>query len=48
MDEVADTCRGLGLPQGMSRGAAELFTRWDDHRDQPAERDQLLDDLTDA
>jgi 3-hydroxyisobutyrate dehydrogenase-like beta-hydroxyacid dehydrogenase len=46
MDEVADTCRELGLPDGMGRGAAELFTRWDAHRDQPAELDQLLDDLT--
>jgi hypothetical protein len=32
----------------MGRGAAELFTRWDARRDQPAELDQLLDDLTDA
>ena len=48
MEEVADTCRALGLPDGMGRGAAELFTRWDAHRDQPAELDQLLDDLTDA
>lgn len=46
MEEVADTCRELGLPDGMGRGAAELFTRWDAHRDQPAELDRLLDDLT--
>ena len=45
MDEVADTCRELGLPEGMGRGAAELFTRWDAHRDQTRpELDQLLDD----
>jgi hypothetical protein len=30
----------------MGRGAAELFTRWDAHRDRPAELDQLLDDLS--
>jgi 3-hydroxyisobutyrate dehydrogenase-like beta-hydroxyacid dehydrogenase len=46
MNEVADTCRALGLPEGMGRGAAELFTRWDAHRDAPAELDRLLDDLT--
>lgn len=45
MDEVADTCEALGLPDGMGRGAAELFGRWDAHRDRPAELDQLLDDL---
>ena len=45
MDEVADTCRELGLPEGMGRGAAELFTHWDAHRDKPATLDQLLDDL---
>jgi 3-hydroxyisobutyrate dehydrogenase-like beta-hydroxyacid dehydrogenase len=45
MDEVADTCRELGLPEGMGRGAAELFTHWDAHRDEPATLDQLLDDL---
>jgi 3-hydroxyisobutyrate dehydrogenase-like beta-hydroxyacid dehydrogenase len=46
MEEVSATCRALGLPDGMGRGAAELFERWDAHRDQPAELDQLLDDLT--
>ena len=40
---VRSACR-----TGMGRGAAELFSRWDAHRDRPAERDQLLDDLTDA
>ena len=48
MEEVAETCRALGLPDGMGRGAAELFSRWDAHRDRPAARDRLLDDLTDA
>jgi 3-hydroxyisobutyrate dehydrogenase-like beta-hydroxyacid dehydrogenase len=45
MDEVADTCEALGLPDGMGRGAAELLRRWDAHRDRPAELDRLLDDL---
>lgn len=48
MEEVAETCRALGLPDGMGRGAAELFGRWDAHRDRPAPLDRLLDDLTDA
>jgi 3-hydroxyisobutyrate dehydrogenase-like beta-hydroxyacid dehydrogenase len=46
MEEVANTCEALGLPDGMGRGAAELFTRWGAHRDQPAELERLLDDLT--
>jgi len=46
MDEVAATSEALGLPGGMGRGAADLFRRWDAHRDQPAELEELLDDLT--
>jgi 3-hydroxyisobutyrate dehydrogenase-like beta-hydroxyacid dehydrogenase len=46
MDEVAATCEALGLPDGMGRGAAELFRRWDAHRDQTVSLDRLLDDLT--
>jgi 3-hydroxyisobutyrate dehydrogenase-like beta-hydroxyacid dehydrogenase len=45
MEEVADTCDALGLPGGMGRGAAELFRRWDAHRDEPGELDTLLDEL---
>jgi len=45
MEEVADTCRELGLPEGMARGAADLFSRWEALRDRPAELDRLLDDL---
>jgi len=45
MEEVADTSEALGLPGGMGRGAADLFRRWDAHRDQPAELEALLDDL---
>ena len=46
MEEVAATCAALGLPDGIPRGAADLYSRWDAHRDQPAELDGLLDDLT--
>jgi 3-hydroxyisobutyrate dehydrogenase-like beta-hydroxyacid dehydrogenase len=46
MEEVADTSEALGLSGGMGRGAADLFRRWDAHRDQSAELDELLDDLT--
>ena len=45
MEEVAATCAALGLPDGMPRGAAELYSRWDAHRDRPAELERLLDDL---
>jgi hypothetical protein len=30
----------------MGRAAAELFRRWEAHRDEPAELERLLDDLT--
>lgn len=46
MEEVAETCASLGLPDEMAHGAAQLFARWADHRDRPAELDRLLDDLT--
>jgi len=46
MEEVAATCAALGLPDGIPRGAVDLYSRWDAHRDQPAELDGLLDDLT--
>jgi 3-hydroxyisobutyrate dehydrogenase-like beta-hydroxyacid dehydrogenase len=46
MEEVAATCAELGLPDGITRGAADLYSRWDAHRDQPAELERLLDDLT--
>ena len=45
MEEVADTSEALGLPDGMGRGAAELFRRWESHRDSPADLDSLLRDL---
>jgi hypothetical protein len=46
MEEVADTAASLGLPDGMGRAAAELFRRWEAHRDQSVELEQLLKDLT--
>jgi 3-hydroxyisobutyrate dehydrogenase-like beta-hydroxyacid dehydrogenase len=46
MDEVAATAETLGLPGGMGRGAADLFRRWEAHRDQPAGLDELLRDLS--
>jgi 3-hydroxyisobutyrate dehydrogenase-like beta-hydroxyacid dehydrogenase len=46
MEEVAKACAALGLPDGIPRGAADLFSRWDAHRDQPAELERLLEDLT--
>jgi 3-hydroxyisobutyrate dehydrogenase-like beta-hydroxyacid dehydrogenase len=45
MDEVADTCAALGLPDGMGRGAAELYGRWSGNRDTEVPLEQLLDDL---
>jgi 3-hydroxyisobutyrate dehydrogenase-like beta-hydroxyacid dehydrogenase len=45
MAEVADTCGELGLPEAMGRGAAELYGRWDGHRDTQVALDRLLDDL---
>jgi 3-hydroxyisobutyrate dehydrogenase-like beta-hydroxyacid dehydrogenase len=45
MEEVAATCAALGLPDGLPRAAADLYSRWDAHRDRPTELDRLLDDL---
>jgi 3-hydroxyisobutyrate dehydrogenase-like beta-hydroxyacid dehydrogenase len=45
LEEVAETCAQLGLPEEMASGAAALFARWAAHRDRPAELDRLLDDL---
>jgi hypothetical protein len=30
----------------MGRGAADLFRRWEAHRDEPADLDELLRDLS--
>jgi 3-hydroxyisobutyrate dehydrogenase-like beta-hydroxyacid dehydrogenase len=45
MDEVAETCASLGLPAETAHGAAELYRRWERHRDRTAETDKLLGDL---
>ena len=45
MGEVADTCGALGLPKAIGTGAAELYARWDSHRDTEVALDRLLDDL---
>jgi 3-hydroxyisobutyrate dehydrogenase-like beta-hydroxyacid dehydrogenase len=46
MEEVAETAEALGLPGGMGRGAADLFRRWEAHRDQRADLEALLRDLS--
>lgn len=47
MHEIADTCADLGLPDGVARGAADLFGRWSEHRhDASVPLDRLLDDLS--
>jgi len=46
MEEVAATAEALGLPDGMGRGAAELFRRWEAHRDRAADLEELLRDLS--
>jgi 3-hydroxyisobutyrate dehydrogenase-like beta-hydroxyacid dehydrogenase len=45
MQEVSATCAELGLPAEIGSGAAELYARWDEHRDTEVPFDQLLDDL---
>lgn len=46
MEEIADTCAELGLPDGIPRGAADLYRRWERHRDSPVELEELLEDLS--
>ena len=45
MEEVAETCAELGLPEDTARGAAALYRRWSRHRDTEVGLDRLLDDL---
>ena len=46
MEEIGDACAEIGLPDSIARGAAELFERWDAHRDDGAvPLDVLLADL---
>ncbi len=48
MEEIADTCIELGLPDEIPRGAAELYRRWEEHRDSQVALERLLDDLSRA
>lgn len=48
MEEVAHTCAELGMPDGIARGAAELYARWERHRDAAVELPRLLDDLRES
>lgn len=45
MEEVADSAAALGLPDGMGRGAAELYARWNANRDTEVPLERLLDEL---
>jgi 3-hydroxyisobutyrate dehydrogenase-like beta-hydroxyacid dehydrogenase len=45
MEEIASTCAALGLPEGIARGAADLYRRWEGHRGGEAELAALLDEL---
>jgi 3-hydroxyisobutyrate dehydrogenase-like beta-hydroxyacid dehydrogenase len=45
MEEVADTAAALGLPDGMGRGAAELYARWNANRDTEVPLELLLGEL---
>jgi 3-hydroxyisobutyrate dehydrogenase-like beta-hydroxyacid dehydrogenase len=46
MREIADACADAGLPPGIAQGAAELYERWDAHRDTGGvPLDQLIADL---
>jgi 3-hydroxyisobutyrate dehydrogenase-like beta-hydroxyacid dehydrogenase len=45
MQEIADTCAALGLPDGLGRAAAEICARWDGHRGRTPALDELLADL---
>lgn len=45
MEEVADACAGLELPDGLARAAAEVCRRWQRHKGRHPELSELLDDL---
>jgi 3-hydroxyisobutyrate dehydrogenase-like beta-hydroxyacid dehydrogenase len=45
MEEIADTCAELGLPDEIPRGAADLYRRWEQHRGAEVGIEQLLKDL---
>lgn len=45
MEEVADTCAALGLPEDLGRAAAEVCLRWEHQRGRRPQLDELLTDL---
>jgi Domain of unknown function (DUF1932) len=45
MEEIADTCASLGVPDGLGRAAAEVCARWDGQRGRAPGLDELLADL---
>jgi 3-hydroxyisobutyrate dehydrogenase-like beta-hydroxyacid dehydrogenase len=45
MQEIADTCAALGLPDGLGRAAAEVCARWGRQRGRTPGLDELLTDL---
>jgi 3-hydroxyisobutyrate dehydrogenase-like beta-hydroxyacid dehydrogenase len=45
MEEIADTCAALGLPDGLGTAAADVCRRWQQHRGRTPELGELLDDL---
>jgi hypothetical protein len=45
MQEIADTCAALGVPDGLGRAAAEVCARWDAQRGRTPGLDELLADL---
>jgi Domain of unknown function (DUF1932) len=46
MEEIADACVELGLPDQIPRGAPTLYRRWERHRDSQPGLGELLEDLT--
>ncbi|QJS99443.1 NAD(P)-dependent oxidoreductase [Streptomyces asoensis] len=46
MREIARACRGVGVPSVFAEAAAETFTRWEAHKDDPSVTgEQLIADL---
>jgi 3-hydroxyisobutyrate dehydrogenase-like beta-hydroxyacid dehydrogenase len=48
MEEIAETCAALGLPDGLGRTAADVCRRWDGHRGGKPGLDELLADLAES
>jgi 3-hydroxyisobutyrate dehydrogenase-like beta-hydroxyacid dehydrogenase len=45
MEEIAETCAALGLPDGLDTAAADICRLWERHRGRTPELSELLDDL---